>query len=421
MTSLLRFAAALLVSALPCTVQQTDQTITDGELVLVDAKNATVRVNGESETIPIDAIQTISATTPPATDRPELSSLIELTDTSQMVIHQITMQRGEVTLTPWTPDATDSASPPSDTNTSVPILTDRKLIRWLRFGAPSDRIEAQWNDIVKAEHKGDTLIIRKGTDALDFLEGVVVGIDPAVVTFQFDGDEIPVKRTKLEGILFYQRKTTDKAPEPAFIASLRAGTRLKGNLLTVDNDRLTISTPAGLNWTEPLDALRSIDYAVGRTLFLSDADPAQLVVTPQIGSVLNDDLTRLLYQPRNNRDRHNQPLSLRFPDESPSVRTFRKGLCLHSRTEVTYRLGGQYRQLQGIAGFAPNASEYGSVEIIIKTDDQEQFTKTIQSGQAPIALEVDVTGKRRVTIIVDYGDQLDVGDRVHLCDLRVTK
>ena len=285
---------------------------------------------------------------------------------------------------------------------------------------PSEQLDSQWTEIVDTEHEGDTLVIRKAGGSLDYLDGVVVALDETSVTFQYDGDEIPVKRTKLEGILFYQRTTEEDQPVPAFVATWRNGTRLRGNALTVADDVATFTTLAGVTWSRPLPSIGNIDYAIGKTLFLSDTDPAELTVTPHIASSLGDELTQLLYQPRRNSGRRNQPLTLRFPEQR-KTESFSKGLCLHSRTEITYRLGNQYRQFHALAGIAPELGERGAIQLTVQADGETLFEETIKGGQEPVAIDLDVARKRRLTILVDYANKLDVADRIHLCDLRVTK
>ena len=46
---------------------------------------------------------------------------------------------------------------------------------------------------------------------------------------------------------------------------------------------------------------------------------------------------------------------------------------------------------------------------------------TIDGDQPPVPVDLDVEGIRRLRILVDYGDDGDVADRLYLCEARVTK
>jgi hypothetical protein len=154
---------------------------------------------------------------------------------------------------------------------------------------------------------------------------------------------------------------------------------------------------------------------------LSELEPASLKVQPKIPSMLNDNVVALLYQPRRNTSLDGDPLRLTFPGDTAEEKEFSKGLSIHSRTELIWRLGGQYRKLQGWAGIDPEVQGEGQVRLAVQGDGKVLYDKPITGSEAPLPLEIDVSGVDRLTLLVDYGDQTDIGDRLNLCELRVTK
>ena len=42
-------------------------------------------------------------------------------------------------------------------------------------------------------------------------------------------------------------------------------------------------------------------------------------------------------------------------------------------------------------------------------------------NDAPLPIEVDIAGVKRLKIVVDYGQNLDTGDWLNLCDARIVK
>lgn len=407
MTVFLHITTTLLLAALPCSVRSLDGTIVTGELLTIDERNVVIKGDVGETTLPLDQVQKITSDTKLRTKRPGDSSLVRLVDGSQLVAKEITLEEGVFLAKPWAG--------------SQSVKSSRRRIQSVRFGLPSQVLDDQWNQLAKAEHAGDTLVIRKGADSLDYLEGVVITMNKELVTFEYEGDTIPVKRSKLEGILFFQTGASEDQPEPDLVATLRSGEQLRADALEVAEDQVSITTLAGVEWSVPLDELNSVDFGVGRTLFLSDTEPAELIVTPHIASKLDEALTQLIYQPRSNIGQNNRPLQLRFPSLDNSVKTYSKGLCLHSRTHISYRLGNAYGQLQAVAGIDPQLGERGAVNLIIKGDDETLMDEVIQGGDEPLAIDLDVSKRRRVTIIVDYAADLDIADRLHLCELRVTK
>jgi hypothetical protein len=46
---------------------------------------------------------------------------------------------------------------------------------------------------------------------------------------------------------------------------------------------------------------------------------------------------------------------------------------------------------------------------------------SVTGGDAPLSVDLDLTGVRRLAIVADFAGGLDVGDHLLLCDARVIK
>jgi hypothetical protein len=63
----------------------------------------------------------------------------------------------------------------------------------------------------------------------------------------------------------------------------------------------------------------------------------------------------------------------------------------------------------------------GNVTLSVFGDDDLLAEHEIDGSDAPLPLDLDVTGVRRLRIVVDYGDNLDTGDWLNLCNARIVK
>jgi hypothetical protein len=55
-------------------------------------------------------------------------------------------------------------------------------------------------------------------------------------------------------------------------------------------------------------------------------------------------------------------------------------------------------------------------------DGRELFRQSLSAASpGPTPLDVDLTGVRRLRILVDHGDDRSVADYVHLCNVRISK
>ena len=261
------------------------------------------------------------------------------------------------------------------------------------------------------------LVIRKGDDSLDHLEGIVGEVTPTNIKFRYDENDIDVKREKLFGILFYS------ADGESDIAGAAAKLKYGANSFAVSTveiagPEINWTTSCGAKFTGTTSSVQLVDFGADKILYLADTEPAKLTITPRFKSLLGDELDALLYAPRKNESFGGSPLQLRV-NSGGGVQTWAQGLAVHSRTELEYRLNREYRSLKGIVGLDPTAA--GKVQLVISADGEPILDQAIGSTDEPVELELDVSGRRRLKILVDYGDQSDVGDRLHFCDLRIVK
>ncbi|MGC3969093.1 MAG: hypothetical protein QM775_17540 [Pirellulales bacterium] len=75
-------------------------------------------------------------------------------------------------------------------------------MRSVRFKEQPEAIAKQWETVLKQTPKADLIVIREET-AIDYLEGLFGDVTPEVVQFQLDGETIPVKLPKVEGLIYY--------------------------------------------------------------------------------------------------------------------------------------------------------------------------------------------------------------------------
>ena len=121
-----------------------------------------------------------------------------------------------------------------------------------------------------------------------------------------------------------------------------------------------------------------------------------------------------LYQPRRDRSFDGGKLLL-------AGRAYEKGLAIHSRSELVYRLTDDFRRFRAVVGIDDRVREGGNVKLVIAKDGQVLWSKSVDGKQPPLELDLDVAGVRRLSILVDFGEDLDIADHLNLCDARLTK
>ena len=103
-------------------------------------------------------------------------------------------------------------------------------------------------------------------------------------------------------------------------------------------------------------------------------------------------------------------------------KTYRKGLSLASRSVLVYKLPGKFRLFKrhrsaSTTACARRATCSWRSRVMAKT----LWEGDVRGSEPARELELEIAGVKRLEILVDYGDDLDIGDRLDLCEARVTK
>ena len=102
-------------------------------------------------------------------------------------------------------------------------------------------------------------------------------------------------------------------------------------------------------------------------------------------------------------------------------KAYKKGVSLTSRTELVYKVPARSKRFMALAGIDDNVGNLGSVQLEILGDGRKLYSGKLTGADEPVELDLDLSGVRRLTILVDFGDDLDVADHLNLCDARIVK
>jgi len=143
-----------------------------------------------------------------------------------------------------------------------------------------------------------------------------------------------------------------------------------------------------------------------RVEFLSDIKPS----AQRIEGVLHDP-----WPVRYDRNVLENPLSI-------GGRSFERGLGLHSRTQLSYAIGGEFERFAATVGIDDAVRPLGSVVMQVIGDGKTLFDSGALSGvDPPRDILVDVSGVKTLTLLVDYGEGLDASDHADWADARLLR
>jgi hypothetical protein len=291
------------------------------------------------------------------------------------------------------------------------VETPVKAVANVRLQPETSKTAPEWSRILGMKADGDVLIVRNG-ESIDYHQGVLHDVAEDAVRFELDGDTLPIKRVKVYGFAYRHSSGGDKSPPLGYFFD-RGGSRWAVAKFRL-GDKLEWTTPSGVTVERPLAEIRIFDFSLGKVQYLSDLKPESAVWTPFFAQGPVSPALERFYSPRQDRNFESNPLQLR-------KKVYSKGLALHSHTEIVYRLPGSYSRFKAVAGIDDAMAAKGNVRLMIRGDDKILLDSAVLGAEPPHNIDLDITGVRRLGILVDYGDTRGVGEHLLLGNARIYK
>jgi hypothetical protein len=377
-------------------VQTLDDRIISGTLADLTADGLIVETTAGKVFLETEKLLNVSLKQKPAAPVPPPGAWIELSDGSTIVARQYTVRGDQAAITLLNDEV---------------LETPTRSIRNVRLQHVSEALAGQWSQIMTAKLDGDVLVVRKG-DNLDYQQGVLGDVNADVVRFQLDGEDLPINRAKVYAFI-YRHPSGEARPGPICRLTDVFGSHWQVSKIALEK-KLQLTTPAGLTLSCPLEILASIDFSLGKIVYLSDLKPESVAWTPFFNTAKTLPSMEQLYAPRQDRNFESNPLQLAGTE-------YGKGLAIRSRTEMVYRLPGSFTRFKAVAGIDDSVRPQGNVRLLIRGDNDVLLDMPVSGTDAPKPIDLDLTGVRKLIILVDFGDRASLGDHLDLCNARIIK
>ncbi|MDZ4820896.1 MAG: NPCBM/NEW2 domain-containing protein [Planctomycetota bacterium] len=374
-----------------------------GTITSISAKELLLKTATDTVTVPAEKLQAVSqeidiksnavAKSAAAKYAAKTVAWLELTDGTRLPLQSYEAAKGEVS-------AVDT--------TGAAWKFPTKLVRSVRFGNLTDPNATLPAD----EAAGDRIGIRK-SESVDFLEGAIGDVTKEAVQFQIEGETIPVNRSKVDSLIYYHR-ATEAEPVVGCLVEDISGARLSSKSVEITDGKLLVHLLSGQDVERPLDIVQKIDFSFGKLSYLSDLPFESVKWTPFFDLGKSSTAIAKFFEPRRDRGREQSTLRL-------AGKEYKRGLSLTSRTEVVFKVPAKAKRLKALAGIDDTVRPQGNVVLVISGDGKQLYKGQINGKDKPVDLDLDLSGVRRLTVLVDFGEDLDFGDHLNLCEARIVK
>lgn len=389
-------AAALALCALPlaaaCAAVEVEVTALDGRVVrgsLVSVVPELV-VRGEGGDAPFSweellALRPAAAASSAAASSPAAPWRLTLTDGSQFAAAIQSAQPAGMHVRLATGE--DVTADSSSIASLAAVHCDEDARRTLQ---DAQREPDRSEDIAVVRGDGQTLVLR----------GALRGFESQRIRFNWKDRELPIPWERLAGLLLAR---TGQQRE-AVLVRTAPGDLFAGTVVAGDDAGVTLRSTALGSLRIPWERIERIDSHAARVVYLSAAEPDNYEFEP---------LLERRWPLERDRALGGGPIRL-------GGRVYSRGIVMHSRSRAAYNLGGSFRNFAAVVGVADEVGRFGDAAVRVLGDGRVLWeAANLRGGEPPVELALNVTGVKRLELVVDYGDALDLGDHVAWADARL--
>ncbi len=259
-----------------------------------------------------------------------------------------------------------------------------------RVSQAAYRESVKWFDRVR-EIDDDHILLTNG----DIVRGFITTIDADGVSIESSLGQTTVPHRLVVAV----RLTSPPPPrldQAHMILSFRSSGRLTVTDLEWSGNVIDARLRSGQQVRIEAERVTRVDVVGGKWEWLSAHRPISYQHTPMLS---------LGWEYVNDRNVLGGPL--RVADE-----TFERGVGVHSRSNLTYDLKGEYREFVTYLGIDDDSGPHADVSTHILVDGKRAFEKTgIVRGTLHGPVRLDVTKANRIELIADFGQNGDLQDR----------
>jgi hypothetical protein len=250
---------------------------------------------------------------------------------------------------------------------------------------------------LKSRGTEDLLLARSKDGEVVAIAGVAEGTEAGKLRFNFQEKTRTLPLKQVEGLVLASRPVPARPDElwPTF--TLAGGLVVSGKWKALDGTTWNVETAWGQELKLPAAEVQSVRFRGGQMSYLSDLTPSEVEETPYFGRRVPWRLDVNLV---------GEPLKM-------DGTTYARGLAVHSRTVLTYDLGGRYSWFETRIGFDEASQGRGRVDCRVVADGKELYANPdLRADAPPEKLAAAVAGVQRLQLVVDFGEDQDAGDRV---------
>ncbi len=247
-------------------------------------------------------------------------------------------------------------------------------------------------------------------DGLRAISGIIEGLDGEHLQITYQNESRKIGRDKIKAIVMADLGL----PTPEGLAAtldLTDGSTIIGVIKDLNSGKLTLKLAGSSTLVVDATYLSGINIRSDRLLFLSDIDPIEVVQRTEFA----------LQRPwQKNRSVENHPLTLHV-GKSQTITEFKKGLGTQAFTELVFQNPDNFDRFMATVGIDTETRGRGDCEVVVRGDGIKLWSGRIEGTGMPVELDLDITGMKKIALVVYPGNDFDLADHCNWINARFVR
>ena len=258
---------------------------------------------------------------------------------------------------------------------------------------------ADWQRVAVPHAGGDRLVIGN-PGSFELYAGILGNVSAEAVSFNVDGDILPIPRRRVYGIVFHGDITSATYPASLATLSLWSGTQamISDIELTAGqygNSGLTLQTTSGLTITVPLDMVSEMNFGESGVAHLFDFERVRNEFSLPIALNMEAEPLRLMQTFLESRTRVSREIVL-------DGIAYERGVTLKGQASLEYHLPSPFASLSAVIGIEDQFRPHASATLQILADSQVLGVWELRGDAAARRIHVNLPqNSQRITIITE--------------------
>jgi hypothetical protein len=241
-------------------------------------------------------------------------------------------------------------------------------------------------------------------ELIQSVPGVWEGLADNRLSFRWDKQVRSVDQAKVLGVvLAAPAETPDHAGQ--CLARLADGSAIWGRLTRLDAGQLVLTPAKGVTATVPWNAVVRLDVRSDRVAFCSDLEPTRVAEQQSLTG---------RWTWRRDTSVGGSPLKI-------GEATFERGLGVHADCTLDFATAGRFDLFVAMIGIDAETGGKGDCVFRVLGDGQELFQQRVKGTDKPVEVRIRIAGMKTVSLVVEQGEDWDLGDHADWCDARFVR